>query len=133
MKIVRIIGVAVLVYVGLVVAFESMLGYFQPAAGDTLVITTVAGDGTPHERVVARYETDGRLYVSANHWPRGWYRQALENPDVRVTMDGMTDDYRAIPVDGAEHEQVDTAHPHPVMFRVMTGFPPRRVVRLDPR
>lgn len=132
MKALRIVGIVLVVYVMLVIGFESMLGYFQPAGGDTLVITTVA-DGTANERVVARYETDGRLYVSANHWPRGWYRQALENPDVQVTMDGVTEDYRATLVDGAEHDRVDAAHPHPLLFRVMTGFPPRRVLRLDPR
>ena len=129
----RIVGIVVLVYGGLVVAFESGLGYFQPAGQATLVITTLAADGTKHNRVVSRYETDGRLYVSANHWPRAWYRRALENPDVRVTMDGVTADYRAIAVGGEEHERVDAAHPHGLMFRLMTGFPPRRVVRLDPQ
>ena len=133
MRIVKTIGIAVLVYVGLVVAFESLLGYFQLAGQTTLVISTSATAGTPHERVVARYETDGRLYVSANHWPRAWYRRALEHPDVRATVDGVTGDYRAVQVAGAEHEQVDAAHPHSVMFRIMTGFPPRRVARLDPR
>ena len=129
----RIIGVVVLLYVGLVAGFESMLGYFQPAGQTSLVITTIEADGTAHDRVVAQYETDGQLYVSANHWPRAWYRRALANPDVRATVNGATRDYRAVPVTGDEHDRVEAAHPHGLVFRMLTGFPPRRVVRLDPR
>ncbi len=128
------IGVGiVLAYVLLVVGFEAMLGYVQPGGDTALVITTFDADGTGHDRVVSPYRTDGQLYVSANHWPRAWYRRVLENPDIRVRADGETGDYRAVPVSGAEHDRVDAEHPHPLMFRVMTGFPPRRVVRLDPR
>jgi len=70
MKTLKIAALVVLVYVGIVVAFESLIGYFQPTAGSTLVITTFDGDGTPHDRVVSRLESDGQLYVAANHWPR---------------------------------------------------------------
>ena len=133
MKLARIVAIAVLVYAGLVVAFESWLGSSQPAGQGTLVITTIGEDGTAHDRVVANYETDGQLYVSANHWPRAWYRRALSNPDVRAAIDGASGDYRAVPVTGEEHERVDAAHPHSVTFRILTGFPPRRVIRLDPR
>ena len=133
MRLGRVVAIVVLLYAGLVVAFESWLGSSQPAGQGTLVISTVDANGTAHDRVVADYETDGRLYVSANHWPRAWYRRALDNPDVRVTIDGVTGDYRAIPVTGEEHERVEAAHPHGVTFRIVTGFPPRRVVRLDPR
>ena len=109
MKALKIAAVVVLVYVGIVVAFESLIGYFQPAAGSILVITTFDGDGTPHDRVVSRLESDGQLYVAANHWPRAWYDRALENPDVEVTLDGEKGDYRAVPVPvtGADHDRVD--------------------------
>ena len=40
MKVVKIVAIAVVVYVGIVAAFESMIGWFQPASGSTLVITT---------------------------------------------------------------------------------------------
>ena len=133
MKLARIVAIALLIYAGLVVAFESWLGSSQPADQTTLVITTIEADGTAHDRVVANYETGGQLYVSANHWPRAWYRRALDNPEVRVTLDGVTGDYRVIPVSGEEHERVEAAHPHSAAFRILTGFPPRRVVRLDPR
>ncbi|MCH7993946.1 MAG: hypothetical protein IIB57_05825, partial [Planctomycetes bacterium] len=84
------------VYVGIVVTFESVLGLFQPEAQSTLIITTMDEDGTAHDRVVARLESNGQLYVARNHWPRAWYSRALEHPNVRVTMDGRTGDYLAV-------------------------------------
>jgi hypothetical protein len=133
MKPLKIVATVVLVYLGIVVAFESAIGYFQPTAGSTLVITTIDADGTPHDRVVSRLESDGQLYVAANHWPRAWYSRALENPEVHVTLDGETGNYRAVPVTGAEHDRVDSEHSLGVVFRILTGFPPRHLVRLDPR
>lgn len=133
MKALKLALIVVLVYAGIVTAFESLLGYFQPAAGSTLVITTVDADGTPHERVVSRLESDGRLYVAANHWPRAWYARALENPEVQVTLDGAKRDYRAVPVTGAEHARVDDQNRLALPFRILTGFPPRYFLRLEPR
>ena len=133
MKVLKIVAIAFLVYVGIVAAFESLIGYFQPMPASTLVITTFDANGTPHDRVVSHLESDGHLYVAANHWPRAWYRRALANPDVQVTLDGKKSDYRAVPVTGAEHDRVARDNPLGPIFRVLTGFPPRRFVRLDPR
>lgn len=133
MKALKIVGIVLLVWVAVVVAFESLLGWFQPEAGTTLVITTFEEDGTPHERVVSRLESEGELYVAANHWPRAWYRRALDNPRVEVRDDGEERAYRAVPVSGAEHERVQAEHPLGPVFRVLTGFPPRYFLRLDPR
>jgi len=98
-----------------------------------VVITTTDDQGEPHARVVSRLDSDGKLYVAANHWPRAWYRQALENPQVQVTVDGKRGDYLAVPVTGAEHDRLMTEHAHGIVFRFVTGFPPRYFVRLDPR
>lgn len=133
MKALKIVAIGVLVYVGIVVAFESLIGYFQPRAGSTLVITTFDEDGTPHHRVVSRLESNGQLYVAANHWPRAWYRRALANPNVQAAVDGKKGDYRAIPVTGAEHDRVAGENSLGLGFRVVTGFPPRYFLRLDPR
>ena len=133
MKALKIVAIAVLVYVGIVAAFESLIGFLQPSAGATLVITTFDEAGAPHDRVVSRLESDGRLYVAANHWPRAWYRRALAKPEVQATIDGKKGDYRAVPVTGAEHDRVESEHRHGVVFRILTGFPPRYFVRLDPR
>ncbi len=134
MKLVKIAVIALVLYAGLVTAFESFLGYAQPSdAGRTIVIATVDPDGSRHERVVSRLESGGRLYVAANHWPRAWYRRALANPDVQVKIDGQSGDYRAVPVEGEEHDRVNADRPLPTVFRILTGFPPRYFLRLEPR
>ncbi len=133
MKAAKRIAILFLVYVGIVVGFESTIGYFQPAGKTTLVITTTAEDGTPNDRVLARLESNGQLYVAANHWPRAWYNRALENPNVQVTLDGEQGDYLAVPVTEEEHNRVNGENSLGMMFRMLTGFPPRYFVRLDPR
>jgi len=133
MKVSRIFAIVVVIYVGVVVAFESLIGFLQPTAGSTLVITTFDQDGTPHDRVVSRLGSDGHLYVAANHWPRAWYERTLRNPEVKVMLDGAARDYRATPVTGLERDRVDRENSLGVFFRILTGFPPRRFVRLDPR
>ena len=133
MKTAKSIAISLVAYVALVVAFESMLGLFQPANQTTLVITTTDEEGTAHDRVLARLESNGQLFVSANHWPRAWYRRALENPSVQVTVDGVRGDYRAVPATDEEADRVNREDPHGIGIRIMTGFPPRRFVRLEPR
>ncbi len=133
MKVLKAVAIVLFVYVGIVVAFESLIGYFQPRAGSTLVITTVDADGTPHDRVVSRLESGGQLYVATNHWPRAWYKRALANPEVSVSLDGKKGDYRAVPVTGVEHDRVDSENSLGVVFRILTGFPPRYFLRLEPK
>jgi hypothetical protein len=133
MKVIKLIVILLLVYAGIVIAFESLLGYFQPANESTIVISTMDEDGTSNGRVLALLESDGQLYVSANHWPRAWYNRALANPKVQVTRDGEQGNYLAVPVTGMEHDRVNNEHSHGPMFRVLTGFPPRYFIRLDPR
>ena len=82
---------------------------------------------------MSRLESDGHVYVAANHWPRAWYRRALQNPEVQATIDDQKRDYRAVAVSGAEHDRVESEHKHGLGFRILTGFPPRYFVRLDPR
>ena len=132
MKALKWFAILLGVYVGIVVAFESMIGVFQPADDSTLVITTTDGEGT-HDRVVSRLESDGKLYVAANHWPRAWYNRAIDNPEVAATVAGEKGDYLSVPVAGEEHDRVDRANSLPFAFRVLTGFPPRLFLRLDPR
>jgi hypothetical protein len=133
MKAVKILLIAALVYAGIVVAFETLIGTLQPTPEGTIVITTTEPDGTTYNRVVTKLESDGQLYVAVNHWPRAWFERAVANPDVRVTMDGTTSDFRAVQVTGAEFDRVNTEHALPFVFRVLTGFPPRLLLRLDPR
>lgn len=122
-----------LAYVLLVVGFELRMGLGQPQYGNfTLVIHTTRDDGSTHQRVVSRLQHEGRLYVAVNHWPRAWYRQALANPEVRVTLAGETADYVAVPVSASEHEMLQEEFPLGFNSRFIMGFPPRYFLRLDP-
>lgn len=132
MRILKIVAVVLLVYAGIVAAFESFLGFAQPQSEATIVITTFGADDVAQPRVVSPIENQGNLYVSANHWPRSWYNRALQNPKVQVTAGGTTKDYVAVPVTGAEHDRLAVEHAHPIGFRILTGFPPRYFLRLDP-
>jgi hypothetical protein len=131
-KFAKQIAIALCVYVGIVIAFESLIGFFQPGGEETLVITT-EDNGVTNDRVLARLETGGKIYVAANHWPRAWYEQALDNPKVEVTMNGKTSAYLAVPVSDSEHDRLGVEHDTGVFFRILTGFPPRYFLRLDPQ
>ena len=131
MKILKIILIGlIVVYIGLVVLFESWLGYSQPSNQNSLVITTF-DDQVTKDRVLSAVNNDGKLYVSANHWPRSWYRQALSNPNVEVLYKGEKNSYLAVSVEAEEHDRLMKEHAHPLTFRILTGFPPRYFIRLD--
>jgi len=132
-RVFKIVVILFLVYAGVVATFESLLGYFQPQGDGMIVITTTNADGVSKDRVVSRIDSADQLYVAANHWPRSWYRQTLALPNVSVTVNDVTAEYLAVPIDGAEHDRVDADHPLPLSFRILTGFPPRYFIRLDPK
>jgi hypothetical protein len=127
----KIIIILLVSYALLVVLFESSLGYFQPESTSTLQIATEGADGTVNQRILARIESAGQLYVAANHWPRAWYREALANPAVKIILESGQGSYIAVPVVGAEHDSVNADNSLGLMFRVLTGFPPRYFLRLD--
>ena len=67
MKLLKILLVTALIYVGIVVLFESLLGYTQPQNDGTLVITTTNDEGEANERVLSRLELNDTTYVAVNH------------------------------------------------------------------
>lgn len=118
------------------IGLTALVSVLQPTnVGGTpvLVLTTTAEDGTSHDRVLARIEKDGQLFVSANHWFRPWYHRALANPEVQVTIDGDKADYLAVPVTDEERDRLLSTSEFPFVFRVLFGFPSRQFLRLDPR
>lgn len=134
MKILKRIGIGiVVVYILIVVAFESFLGYSQPEFDQTIVLTTYNDDGEPFDRVITRIVSEDKLYVRVNHWPRAWLWRLQDNPDIKVNIDGETGDYLAIEVEGAEYDAVNATQPRPFVFRLLTGFPPTSIIRLDPK
>jgi hypothetical protein len=131
MRAIKILAILLGVYVLVVVVFESLLGYYQPANQSTLVITTTNAEGISNDRVLAKIEYNDQVYIAANHWPRAWYRQALANPNVSATIDEEKNDYVAVPVTDAEHAEVNGANSLGLVFKMLTGFPPRYFLRLD--
>ena len=125
-------------YAAIVVLFESLIVALGPLeltdiGLPVLVLTTTDEDGDTRNRALARMEIDGQLFVSANHWPRGWYNRALANPNVQVTVDGEKAGYLAVPASEEENERLNVELPMPVVARFLTGFPPRSFLRLEPR
>ncbi len=125
------LGILAAAHTGCLTAFAA----FQPEniGGPTIVIVTTGADGKSHERVLSPIDDDGQLFVAANHWPRAWSHRALENPNVRVTRDGETTDYRAIPVSEQERERLLDDSGFPLVAYVFTGFAPRQFLQLEPR
>ena len=134
---VKVLLVVAILYVGLVVAFETWLGYSQPRGEQNLVLTMTGDDGAEIKRVLSLFQSEGELYLAANHWPRAWFRQAKRNPDVHIEFGSeraeMSGNYTVIPIDKADHDRVLEDNPIGLMGRFLMGFPPREFLRLEPR
>ena len=122
-----------LVYVGSIVWFEARLGYNQPQGNTSLVIATFSDDNERHERVLRLEKIDGRNYIAANHWPRAWYNQVINNPNVEVKLPGEDsfENYLAVSLKGNEEEHIRGVYSFGFEFRFRTSFPPRYFLRLD--
>jgi hypothetical protein len=55
-----------------------------------------------------------------------------EEPGGEAHHDGETHDYLVVPIDDAEFERVNSENPVGPIGRFLMGYPPRRIVRLDP-
>ena len=139
MKLLKLIAYIFFGYVSLVFFFEAVfLGLLQPTIESerlkNLVMTTTDSKGHPDPRKITYVVVDGGIYVSAHHWPRAWYHQAIKDPNVVVDLKGYKSDYLAVPVAGREFQSVSEAFPLPFVVRFLMGFPPQRnILRLDPR
>lgn len=138
MRTMKWIGIAASIYIIFVLLFDGIFISLNQAELEgtgipMLVITTTDESGEQDSRRLARFESDGKLYVSAHHWWRDWYHRAVANPKVRVEIDGVEADYVAVPVEGAEFDQVAEEFRIGFVPRFLMGFPPPRdILRLDP-
>lgn len=138
MKTLKRLGAVLAIYIGFVVVFETgYLGLYQPSFAESgipmLLLTTTDADGKADSRMLARFETNGKIYVSAHHWTRGWYHRARSNPAVTARINDSEGSYIAVPISGAEFDQVAAEHPLQFPVRFLMGFPPPRdILRLDP-
>ena len=139
MKLLKLIAYIFFGYVLLVFFFEAVfLGLLQPTIESerlkNLVMTTTDSTGHTDPRKITYVVVDGGIYVSAHHWPRAWYHQAIKDPNVVVDLKGYKSDYLAVPVAGREFQSVSEAFPLPFVVRFLMGFPPQRnILRLDPQ
>lgn len=138
MKVLKWLGILFGIYAVFVLLFEFVyLGYLQPSFEESgipmLDITTTTGAGDTRVRKLAKFESDnGNLYISAHHWPRGWYHELIASPEVVVTIDGVARNYVAVAVKGEEFDLIDAEFPLGFVVNFMMGFPPERdIVRLD--
>lgn len=74
---------------------------------------------------------DDRNYIAANHLPRAWCRQALKNPELEDKLKNSFESYIAVPLQGDEFEFVESGYQLGFEFWFRTGFPPRKLLRLD--
>lgn len=141
MKSLKLVAIVLVSYIGLVAAFETLVGVMGSRHADRgvatdedwVLISTTAADGSRDDAVVAGLDFEGHLYVAANHWMHRWYNLAVDHPEVEVVVSGKRAPYRAVPVTGEERDRVAAASRFPWVMRLLTGFPPRSFLRLDPR
>ena len=135
MKFWKWIGGILGIYVVFVVLFESvLLSVVQPdfASYPMLLLTTTDETGDLRTRKLAAFKIGDKIYLSAHHWPRGWFRRATKYPDVIAELDGIAERYVAVQIHGKEFDQVSEEHPLPLPVMFLMGFPPEReILRLD--
>ena len=102
MKFLKIIAIIGGIYVALALILDSAIGYFQPQGDRTAVLRTFDEAGESYDRVMLLLNDDGQLWVESGHWFRGWYHQALANPNVVLIQDGQETPYVAVPVNTPE-------------------------------
>ena len=136
MKIVRVLVIALAVYVGLGLVFDGLVGFFQPGND---VLRVFDAEGKPYDRVLSVIEDGDRLWVVSGHHFRGWYHRVKANPEVELIRSGVAKPYRAVALEDPETK----AHVIGVMksrsaagyyvSRALLLFAPVKPVRLDPR
>ncbi|NJN52408.1 MAG: nitroreductase family deazaflavin-dependent oxidoreductase [Gammaproteobacteria bacterium] len=132
MKWVKIAAAAFGIYVVLVASLGFVIGYMQPEMDMGIVLSTTDAEGNASDRVLAGVRVDDHLYVSANHWSRAWYNRALSNPAVEVMVGDHRSPYTAVVVTGSELARIEERYQLEPLLRFLTGYAPRRFLRLDP-
>ena len=131
MAIFEILVVVFVVYVTLLLLLEFVAWKLQPDMEDCVVLHFLKAD-KPDSRKLYGFDHKNKLYVSSNHWFRQWYNAVLENPTINVERDGGRESYTAISVEGDELAEISRAYKLGFIIRLMSGFAPRRFLRLDP-
>ncbi len=138
MRFVRIIAIALGIYVMLGLSIDAAIGYFQPQAGNTAVLRTFDAQGEAKDTVLGLRDDNGQLWVESGHWFRGWYYRVLDNPQVELVRGDDVVAYRAVAVNTPEAVELMTRLMGKGdgagywIGRVVLMFAPIKPVRLDP-
>lgn len=132
MNFLNVVAFVVVGYLGFVVLAEILIGFIQPDMDGVVVLVTTDAQGQKVHRKLAGFEHNKALYISSNHWLRGWYYRTLDRPTVDVTHKGVTRRYKAVQVEGAERKSLSKAYKMGFVLRFICGFAPSRFLRLDP-
>ena len=110
MKALKILGIAIGVYIVLGIVIDSAIGYFQPQSEATIVLRTWSASDSqePKDTVLAIRNDSGQLWVESGHWGRGWYYRALEHPEVAIVNGEALMHYTAVPVNTPEAVELMT-------------------------
>jgi len=130
MLILEIVLYIALGYVLLLLLLEGVIWKTQPDMEGGVTLHINVGNEIVQRKLFG-LELDNKLYVSSNHWFRGWYHAVLQDPDIHVERDGKTQSYLAIPVE--PHERTEIAKHYDMGFglRLLCGFAPQRFLRLE--
>lgn len=120
------------IYIGVVLLAEVLAWRLQPSMTGGVTLRIEDRNGATIERVVYGHVQDDTLYVSSNHWFRSWYRALRRMDELEVVRDGDTQRYRAVEVIGDERARVLESYTMGFPLRLLCGFAPRRLLRLEP-
>ena len=118
-------------YAGLLLLLELVIWRLQPDMEGGVTLHVKSADGIVKRKLFG-LRHDGHLYVSSNHWFRRWYHAVLANPELDVEVEDQLGPYVAVPVQGAEHDDVARAYDMGIPLRIACDFAPQRFLRLDP-
>ncbi len=128
---IEILVAVLIVYLVLLLLLELFAWKFQPDMENSITLVFDLS-GTEVERKLYGFEHNGKLYVSSNHWFRQWYNAVLKNPNVLVERGGIRKPHIAVSIEGLELVEIVGEYRLGFLIRLMSGFAPRRFLRLDP-
>lgn len=132
MHLLEIFAFLLATYVTLLLALELFIWKLQPDM-DGVVTLHIGFVERDISRKLYGFRHDEKLYVSSNHWFRGWYRACLECSELQVESSGALATYTATAITGTEERDVSQAYGQGLFLRMLCGFAPRRFLRLDPK
>jgi hypothetical protein len=84
--------------VGIILLFESSIGYSRSQGPNTLLLSVKDNSDEARDQFLSAFELNGQLYFSVNHWPRQWYERVLDKPEGTLTYRGESTNTAVVPI-----------------------------------